>query len=33
MPLDAALYLIPVGMSDSPIDHYLPTHNIESLDR
>ncbi|MBO7165862.1 MAG: SAM-dependent methyltransferase [Muribaculaceae bacterium] len=29
MPLDAALYLIPVGMSDSPIDHYLPAHNIE----
>ena len=29
MPLDAALYLIPVGMSDSPIDNYLPTHNVE----
>ena len=29
MPLDAALYLIPVGMSDSPIDHYLPAHNVE----
>lgn len=29
MSLDAALYLIPVGMSDSPIDHYLPAHNIE----
>ena len=29
MSLDAALYLIPVGMSDSPIDHYLPAHNVE----
>ena len=29
MPLDAALYPIPVGMSDSPIDHYLPAHNVE----